>query len=189
MPASRREINLLPKDGFSETFGGKILTWALTVGRYIVIITQLVVIVAFLSRFRYDMQLAEIRDEIKNNQEVIASFQDLEEQFRYFQARIKNVEEISNTNSSISGFYQEISQITPKDVYFKSISVSSNNSISLEGVALSDVGLVTLLNQIKNKPSFTESSLNYLNSKGERDPELEFLIVSKVNLSLKNDKQ
>ena len=51
MSARKEEINLLPQKGFEATTAGRILAWILSTFRIIVIITELLVMVAFLSRF------------------------------------------------------------------------------------------------------------------------------------------
>ena len=54
-------INLLPKDSFESSWAGRVLSWALAFGKWTVIVTQLVVIGAFLFRFGYDRKLTDLR--------------------------------------------------------------------------------------------------------------------------------
>ncbi len=179
MPAKKNNINLLPKDKFSQSISGKILTWGLTFGRYLLIFTELIVMGAFLMRFRYDMQLASLREDIKESQQIISSYQDLESQFRYLQARLNASADIIGKSSYPTALLNKISQVTPNDIYFHSISINGN-SINLSGTANSDIGLVTLLSEIKKNSAFNQASLNTLNSKGENDPTLEFSIKATI---------
>ena len=83
MAAPKSEIELLPQEGWEKGTLGKLLKWALTAGRYIVIVTELAVIMAFLSRFKFDRELTDLHEEIKQKQAVIQSAQSFETEFRF----------------------------------------------------------------------------------------------------------
>jgi hypothetical protein len=53
-------VNLLPQDPFFETVFGRFLKWALSIGRYIVIFTELIVILSFASRFTLDRMVTDL---------------------------------------------------------------------------------------------------------------------------------
>ena len=61
----KKDINLLPREEFEQKTVGRFLIWALTVGRWIVIVTELIVITAFLSRFKLDRDLANLYEKIR----------------------------------------------------------------------------------------------------------------------------
>src|SRR5690554_2981690 len=88
-------INLLPKDPFFETVVGKTLKWALSAGRYIVIFTELIVILSFLARFTLDRQLTDVNSDIANNETIVASYGELEENFRRAQERTTQIKQIN----------------------------------------------------------------------------------------------
>ena len=64
MPAKTVDVNLLEKDDFSESPIGRIVTWAITYGRYIMILTEIVVLLAFISRFSLDRKLTDLNEAI-----------------------------------------------------------------------------------------------------------------------------
>mgnify|MGYP001577796589 FL=1 len=67
----KRSINLLPRDAFESSTLGVILSWALVFGKWAVILTQLVVMGAFLYRFSLDRNLTDLRKSIASNASVI----------------------------------------------------------------------------------------------------------------------
>jgi hypothetical protein len=85
-------INLIPRDPFFDTAMGRTLQWAISIGRYIVIFTQIVVILSFAARFTLDFQLTNINKSITQNYSTIESFGDLEKDFRLAQAQIGEYE-------------------------------------------------------------------------------------------------
>ena len=66
-------VNLLTQDDFSSSPIGKVFLWALSVGRYIVVITELIVILSFLSRFKLDRDLTDVNEAIEKQKAIILS--------------------------------------------------------------------------------------------------------------------
>ena len=71
MPARVVGINLLPQSEFGQTFWGRFLKWAVSTGRYFLIFVELVVIIAFMSRFKLDKDLADLADNIAGKKAVL----------------------------------------------------------------------------------------------------------------------
>ena len=66
MSARSVEFNLFPKEPWERGAVGQLLTWVLSVGRYVVVFTELIVISAFLYRFGLDRNLTDLRASVKN---------------------------------------------------------------------------------------------------------------------------
>jgi len=128
------QINLLPREQFAASTGGRVLTWALSTFRIIVIITELVVILAFLSRFFLDAENADLSEEIEQKQSIIASSSDFEKTFRQTQKRLEIFSELTVRDKLASGVLSKIALSIPPDVYLESIGLN-DNSISLVGLS------------------------------------------------------
>ena len=63
--AKNKSINLLPQEEFDASIFGRTLKWAMGTFRIIVIITEMVVMGAFLSRFWLDAQNSDLDNSIK----------------------------------------------------------------------------------------------------------------------------
>jgi len=85
----KAKINLLVRAGFSGSTLGRILTWVLTSFRIIVIVTEILVMLAFLSRFWLDARNTDLDEEIKQKQAVLSASQPFEKEFKETQARLK----------------------------------------------------------------------------------------------------
>jgi len=84
MPKNK-SINLLPQEEFEASTIGRVLKWATGTFRIIVIITEMVVMAAFLSRFWLDAQNSDLTDSIKIRSAQISAQGDLEKRFREIQ--------------------------------------------------------------------------------------------------------
>lgn len=135
--AAPKEISLLPTK--EETRLGRFLKWALSFGRWIVIVTELIVILCFLSRFKLDRDLTDLGERIKQQQAIIASFGDLEKDFRNLQKRLSTIEKLEKEQLLVSDLLDELSKTIPLDVTLSELTVKGKE-VRISGLSLSEVG-------------------------------------------------
>ncbi len=116
-------INLLKgEDNFFDRF----IDWALTVGRFLVILTEIIALSSFIYRFTLDRQIIDLHSGIKEKETLVAFFKDNEENYRNLQKRL----EIASTYSANQGdkikIFQDVLGFAPAGVTFNEISVSEN---------------------------------------------------------------
>jgi hypothetical protein len=175
MSAPRQEINLLPKEPWEKGFLGQLFKWVVSVGRYVVVFTELIVIGAFLYRFGLDLQLTNLRGSIKEQQAIINTFGDLEAKFRNTQSKLEMVKKISEEAQALK-ILEGLSRITPTDTVYSSITIDEE-SVSLEGKVLSQVGLASLLEQAQAQEQFSDVILENIQSATDKTPAIEFRMV------------
>ncbi|MBU4397602.1 hypothetical protein KKC08_05560 [Patescibacteria group bacterium] len=74
MPANfKREISLLPKDQDNNSSTAKLIRWITTVGRVVIIFTELIVIAAFVSRFWLDRKNSDLSESIRQQKAILES--------------------------------------------------------------------------------------------------------------------
>lgn len=173
--AAKKKINLLPRDQFEFSATGKLVQWAVSVGRWIVVVTEFVVICAFLSRFYFDTQLANLFDEVNQKRAIVASAATFEEGFRQTQDKIKIIKGLLAEEKKPSEIVIEISQSLPSDVTLTQINLEEQ-SLSLNGYALSDSGLRVFLSALVKHPQFTQVTLTDVSSRKEGLPGIAFNI-------------
>jgi Tfp pilus assembly protein PilN len=161
MAAPKSKIELLPQEDWEKTSFGRFLKWLLTVGRYIVIFTELIVILAFLSRFKLDRDLTDLYDQIEQKQAIIQSSADFQADFRYLQKRLATIKGLRNEQLLTMRLLEEISALTPIDVSFSDLRIQGRRA-SFTAEALSEAGLATFINNMKKSPRFSELSIDSL---------------------------
>lgn len=175
MSARTAEPNLLPKEAWEKGVVGQLLSWGLTAGRYVVVFTELIVIGAFLARFGLDRILTDLHASIKNQQSIIASFGDLEANFRLTQAKLDRVKQVSGRPLILSNL-DLLSQISPQDAVFTGIDINQE-TMTLTGRVGSQAGLATLLNQTQNQPGFADVTLENVKSAVGQSEAIEFRLT------------
>jgi Tfp pilus assembly protein PilN len=152
------EINLLPKDPFFETGLGRALKWALSVGRYIVIFTELVVITSFATRFYLDRQVTDLNDAIHQKESIVKSYGDTEEKVRSVQTVIQQYEQIQQ-QANITDVFPALSSITPQDIRLEELTITPT-SVAFSGTTLSQASLNLLINNIQLSDQFFNVSVD-----------------------------
>ena len=156
--AAPLKINLLPKDPFFQTPLGKVLRWALSVGRYIVIFTELVVIISFATRFSLDRQNTDLNNSIHQKEAIISSYGDLEQKVRTAQQKIEQYQQIEQ-QTNLSDVFPRLSAITPRDVRLDQLIIKPTN-VSLEGTTLSQASLNLLISNLQLTKEFLNVSVD-----------------------------
>ncbi len=86
------QINLLPKKELD--FVDKIIYFALHYLRYVLVLTQIVVISVFFYRFKIDQEIIDLKDELQQKQEIVAVSQPLLDDAKIVDTKTKQIREI-----------------------------------------------------------------------------------------------
>lgn len=173
-------INLVPQDPFFETVLGRFLKWALSVGRYIVIFTELIVIVSFASRFTLDRMVTDLNGSITQKERAISSYGELEKNFRFIQQQIEDYKQLQQ-DSNLVEIFPLLNENIPRNVIFETLLIT-DDSVNFTGAALSQEALNILVNNLQLSPYFTEVTINKIESIAERSAGVNFDIRAKISL-------
>jgi len=182
-PAKKKvdvSINLVPQDPFFETILGRTLKWALSIGRYIVIFTEMVVIISFATRFTLDRQVTDLNASINQKQKAIESYGDLEKEFRFVQQQIDDYQQLKQDYNLVE-IFPILNSTIPDNVVFETLIVKADN-INFSGVALSQTALNILINNMQLDSHFYDVRISRIESQNELSNAVMFDITSKISL-------
>ncbi len=171
-------INLVPKDPFFQTTLGRTLQWALSAGRYIVIFTELVVIISFAARFTLDRQNNDLASAIEEKRVVIESYGDLENNFRLAQTKIEKVSALEK-DSNILEVFENLTKVTPRDVTLSQLSIQPS-SVTITGKTLSQSSFNLLVTNLQISPLFNNITVSKVESGERNTPGFNFSISAKT---------
>lgn len=155
-------INLAKNRG--ESLSERVITFALTIGRVLIILTEIIALGAFLYRFGLDRQLVDLHDRIKQEQAIVNLLKDNEATYRNLQDRLTLESNIAAVTSKSITLYQDILQIIPSDMTLLSISFS-DTSVHIEGTIPTLVSLSSLVKHLKADPRIESISLDKIENK------------------------
>ncbi len=178
--SSKTSIDFLPKEDWERTSFGKFLKWLLTVGRWIIITTELIVIMAFLSRFKFDRDLTNITEDIKQKQAIITSSTDLEKEFRLLQKRLITIKTLNKNRYEANKVLSFLTELTPVGVKIDNLNLAKNE-IALNANANSEFSLASFLSNLKNSPEIKTVNLYQVSSDSDRGLGVKFNVVAELN--------
>lgn len=114
-------INLVKK---RDTLLDQIVRWALSVGRLLIIITEIVAFTTFLYRFTLDRTLIDLHAKIKGEQAIIESVKDREGIYRNLQDRLLSASALSEESGKNVKILNDIIEKTPANTTYDSLSIN-----------------------------------------------------------------
>ncbi len=172
------DINLLPFEDIEKTPFGKFLKWALSIGRYIIVVTELLVLLAFLSRFKLDRDLSDLSEEIARQKNIITSQQTFETKVRKLQAQLAAAKIILADTQDMNKALDIVAADLPAETQMEVLQVKGNTLV-LQGSVVSESGMATLLNALQKDPKISNISLSKI-EKSTENGTINFVLTAKI---------
>jgi hypothetical protein len=155
-------INLLKnsKNGFFE----KALNWALTIGRILIITTELIALLAFLYRFGLDQQLIDLHTKIKQEQQIVQLQKQNEDTYRNLQDRLAIASLASAATEKNIKIIKDVIGFAPVGMTFTNFTFASN-SLIIQANLNSVAALSMFIASLKSYPQVENVSLEKIENK------------------------
>lgn len=185
MPAAKKRnkskpINLIPEEGLSSTTSGRVLLWALSTFRIILIVTELVVIGAFISRFWLDAKNSDITQQMNETKNSIASLSSFESDFRDIQNRLQIFNDYTQNNTKINSNLETLISYKPDGISFKTASVSLDN-LTITAVSASEIEIEQYYLNLKSSNKFKNIKIQDI-SVNKENSSLNFTLSAEINI-------
>lgn len=177
MAAQKREVNLLLAKSLQTNTLGRMLAWILSSFRIIVIVTEIIVMIAFLSRFWLDAQNSDLNEDLKNKTRIIEESEGFIQEFKDVQNRLV-IAGLIVSQGSYSQIVKDITPLLPKNLYLTQISLS-NDGLNLSGSSLESVAIHQFVINLHASNLFSQVGLQEITSDKDVDL-LNFKIIIKT---------
>lgn len=166
MPIKKsKQINLLPQSEFDTSPLGRILKWALSTFRVMVIVTELIVMSAFLSRFWLDAKNSDLNDEINVNKSQVLAYSDIEANLRLYQKKISIAKSLYS-QKRMSDIVTTVSNAMPAEISLMSITITGKQ-LEIKALALSEKSVAQFLVNLNNQETISDVNLTQIGSSVE----------------------
>lgn len=157
-------VNLLIRKGEVVKLHIRLLRWLLSSGRYIVVFVELVVIAAFIMRYKLDGELVDLQGQISEQAKFIQSLSAEEQTIKQTQFRLSTIKQIHKDNADFASILFKISALTPTRITLSNISFNRASptapfNISISGQTPSNVELSVFIKSLQNDPLFSGITL------------------------------
>lgn len=162
MPSSARIDLIKGKTSLVDQF----LKWALSFGRLLIIIVEVVAFSAFMYRFVLDRQIIDLNDEIKTKQSIIESSKIQETTYRNLHERLATIRKINTTGNTTPQILKGIVDNTPTDITYDSVSIG-DGKLSMQLSVTSFSTMTEFMKSLKENPQIESATITGIdNSSG-----------------------
>ena len=159
---SSPSVNLIKKK--KKDFFDRFITWALTIGRFIVILTEVIALSTFLYRFSLDRKLVDLHDSIKQKQAIVNLLKSNEEKYRNLQDRLAVSSNHLDSAKETTKIFTDLFSLAPSDFIFNNIKISEK-SVQIDARVQSVNSLTVFIKKLKEYPKFSSVSLDRIENK------------------------
>jgi Tfp pilus assembly protein PilN len=173
------EINLLPQKSFEASTPGRILTWILSTFRIIVIVTEIIVMLAFLSRFWFDAQNSDLDEKIQQKKAVLIASREFELEYKDIQKRLNLFTHLTEKTELNSSLIDRIKNFLPQDVILARL-ITQNDKIKVFASTPNEGSVKQYLVNLGSFDDLKNITLSSTSTSPENPSILEFTINAEI---------
>lgn len=163
MPKSKPTINLnlLKPQSNPEKLPVKLIHWLLSSGRYIFVLVNALVLIAFIARFKLDADLASKKEAIEEQIPYIESLASYEILIRETQLKLSTIDSIKKSSLDWSAILKKIADQTPLSVKITGINIGkgSTATVHITGQTQISNDITSFMAGLKEEGTFSEVNL------------------------------
>lgn len=155
-------LDLLRPQGNAEKIHIRLTRWLLSTGRYILIFVELIVLLAFLARFKLDADLAATKEAAEEQIPYIESLRPYEILIRETQLKLASIKSFNQTSPDFSSVLRDVAAQTPQNVKIDNMTLEKNVGkvdIRINGQTQNSSELSSFLKGLNESPNFTDINL------------------------------
>lgn len=135
-----------------------VIKWALSFGRLLIIVVEIVAFSAFIYRFVLDRQIIDLNDKIKREQAIIEASSGQENTYRNLQERLATVKKTSTSGNLTPKIMKEIVDRTPAEITYSSINIG-DGKFEMEVNVSSFSSLTQFLKILRDYPEISSVTI------------------------------
>lgn len=159
-------INLLKRH--DQSVFDSAFSWALSVGRLFIIITQFIALGAFLFRFVLDRQIIDLNDTIRDKQAVVKFMDQDEKTYRGLISRLATASKYQDEALEKEKLLADLVDIARGKMEFLSL-ISDGKGVSIKGTTRSVNILQGLINEYRSYPGVLSVSINSIETQAKNN--------------------
>lgn len=173
--AQEQEININLMPGREEPKGtvGRAINWALTVGRVLVIATEIVAIAIFALSIKLAADKQDLKEDVRSLSALVQSKETFENEFRTVQSRIENVKANESKHVFTSKAVDEFLLLLPEGLTLNSLDLADGELV-FSGEFESPRELQTLISSFSTSTKIIALNLVSLEHPNDNNPNFTF---------------
>lgn len=157
----KSRINLLPPH--DESVADRAIYFALNYLRYILVLTQIVVIGVFFYRFRADQDIIDLKEELSQRQEIVDVSRPLVKEAQAIDNQVGIVKEVVDEQDIFIASLDYLLGIFPADMKLDSLIIKTNGTIEMTGRTADTVLLKRMYDTLRRDNKYKSVELSSVN--------------------------
>ncbi len=154
----KKEVSLLPDSENSASIISRTIRWLTTVGRVVIIFTELIVVSAFLSRFWLDRKNSDLSEVVRQQKAILKSTQDFEKELALVQKKIAYIKNSYQRPVDYKNKLISLVESTPPEITYESVKLTydaekSETLSSVTIIAKSEEAIISFVTNLALNPN------------------------------------
>lgn len=176
-----REINLVPQEEISQEPVNKFFSWSLNVGRYIVIGVELLMIVVWVTRSKFDADVQKMEKMITSKAQVISEDISFQDKFLAIQKKLKVLGATYQSVEKRTPVLEFVEKNIPQDVSLDRFALTADGNVILSGIALNYQAVAQLISAFQADARFGNITILSL-TRDEKNNQITFAIQAHLGV-------
>ncbi|MDD2224646.1 MAG: hypothetical protein PHP97_00590 [Candidatus Shapirobacteria bacterium] len=183
--AIKKELSLLPESENPRSFRVRFFKWITTTGRVTIILTELIVISVFFSRFWLDRKNSDLSEIARQKQAILESAIPFEVEFTGLQKRLSFIKNFYSNQPEYNKQINSLVSSTPTDIFYNRISISTDEKTKITTINTSLIGykeesIVSFITNLTLNPDISKVNITKIEKK-EKENQYLISIVLQFN--------
>lgn len=172
--AGKKDLSLLPEAENPNSFISRLFYWLTTVGRWVIVLTELIVVSAFISRFWLDRKNSDLSEVLRQQETILESTQDFEKEFVTFQQKLKTIKEFYADQPDYVTKITSLVNGTPSDIVYNNLSIkkdeeSGDISANASLIAYREESIINFISNLMLNPAIKNVDINQIEKKDKEN--------------------
>jgi len=168
-----KEISLLPREEDLNSPTARFLRWATTVGRYVIVFTELIVISAFISRFWLDRKNADLSEVIRQQKAILETTKTFEKDFSLLKQRLDKIKLFYAQQPLYDQNLSSLVKSTPPQIVYDNLIISRDQDDRVSVIASlsssSETAIVDFITNLILNPDIQKVDVKNIEKKLKSD--------------------
>ena len=126
----KKEMSFLPEDDDINSLSARAIHWLTTVGRYVIVFSELIVICAFISRFWLDRINSDLSESVRQQEAILQTTVDFESQYALLQQRLKVIGNYYQNQPQYKSYLASLVESTPAEITYNKLILKQDPTTS-----------------------------------------------------------
>lgn len=168
--AVKKEMSLLPESENPRSFGARFFKWITTTGRVTIILTELVVISVFISRFWLDRKNSDLSEISRQKQAILESSTLFETEFTNLQKKLAYIKDFYSGEPQYNKQINSLISSTPSDLFYQNLTASTDETTKITTIdasllAYKEESIVSFITNLMLNPDINQVNVTKIEKK------------------------